>query len=350
MSIGPLKLLPVKVYAPGVFDLFHIGHLNFLRKAAACGDELIIGIQDDRSVERQKGLPPVIPLLERVELLSALRVATDVVSYIDVDQSKLLGTIKPNVFACADSYGHSEEQQKTLDYCISANIKVVRISYTTEISSTLIKSRIQHFWNINKRPAMLTSFGGEKTAIQKETQIELDFIRNNTVSSQTLLDLGCGDGRLCLELVNDFAKIIGVDFSIPMIEAARQVLSGLDKNHLTFELCDVVEYVPSHQFDIALLSGLVVYHDDDSLRKLVETLDKYIDDKLVIRSPVGLSKRMDIINQVSPNFEVPYTAYYRTIGELLRAFSKCWKMTEAIELYRHHEDTAIWGMIFERSI
>lgn len=340
--------MPLKVYAPGVFDLFHIGHLNFLRKAAALGDELIIGIQDDRSVERQKGSPPIIPLPERIEVLSALRIATDVVSYTDVNQSKLLANIKPNIFACADTYGHSEEQQSTLDYCAQAGIQVARIPYTNEISSTLIKSRIQQFWNA-KRPGMLTSFGGEKSAIQKETQAELDFIRKNTLNSYSLLDLGCGDGRLCLELINDFIEIIGVDFSEPMIATAREALMVLGCNKLKFELNDVVGYTPPHKFDVALLSGLIVYQDDDNLRKLVDNLNVHVRERLIVRNPIGLNKRVDVINQVSPNFDVPYTAYYRTIGELVRALAWRWRMVEAVELYRHHEDTAIWGMVFEKT-
>ena len=54
-------------YAPGVYDLFHVGHLNILRHAKANCDVLIAGVVSDEMCELAKGRAPVIPLAERLE-------------------------------------------------------------------------------------------------------------------------------------------------------------------------------------------------------------------------------------------------------------------------------------------
>jgi cytidyltransferase-like protein len=55
-----------RVYVPGVFDVFHIGHLNYLKSASENGDYLIVAVQDDREIMKQKGVAVVTPLPERV--------------------------------------------------------------------------------------------------------------------------------------------------------------------------------------------------------------------------------------------------------------------------------------------
>src|SRR4051794_22516081 len=65
-------------YAPGAYDLFHIGHLNILKHAAEQCDWLIAGVVSDEMLLRSKGRLPVIPLAERMEIVSSLRFVDDV--------------------------------------------------------------------------------------------------------------------------------------------------------------------------------------------------------------------------------------------------------------------------------
>lgn len=60
-------------YAAGAFDLFHIGHLNLLRHAREHCDELIAGVVSDEMLRQVKGVEPVIPALERAEIVRAIR-------------------------------------------------------------------------------------------------------------------------------------------------------------------------------------------------------------------------------------------------------------------------------------
>lgn len=60
-------------YAPGVYDMFHVGHLNIVRHAKSLCDYLIVGAVSDEMALQAKGRAPVVPLAERLEILSSIR-------------------------------------------------------------------------------------------------------------------------------------------------------------------------------------------------------------------------------------------------------------------------------------
>lgn len=67
-------------YASGAFDLFHVGHLRYLRAAAAQCQRLIVGVPTNEIVQANKGPPPVIPHAERMELVGALSCVAQVLA------------------------------------------------------------------------------------------------------------------------------------------------------------------------------------------------------------------------------------------------------------------------------
>src|SRR5436190_16715594 len=71
-SGGP-TMTRVVGYAPGAYDLFHIGHLNLLRHAAEHCDRLVAGVVSDEMLVRSKGRAPVIPMAERLEIVRSVR-------------------------------------------------------------------------------------------------------------------------------------------------------------------------------------------------------------------------------------------------------------------------------------
>ena len=60
-------------YTPGVFDLFHVGHLDVLRRAGELCDHLVVGVFADELAERLRGTRPVVPLIERMEIVGNVR-------------------------------------------------------------------------------------------------------------------------------------------------------------------------------------------------------------------------------------------------------------------------------------
>ncbi len=75
-------------YTSGVFDMFHVGHLNLLRRARNYCHRLVVGVGSDEYTEQLKGRPAVVPCDERIEIISALGIVDEVV--IDRSEDKTL--------------------------------------------------------------------------------------------------------------------------------------------------------------------------------------------------------------------------------------------------------------------
>src|SRR5699024_12770345 len=73
-------------YTTGVFDLFHIGHLNIIKKASENCDYLIVGVTTDEEVKRVKNKTPIIPFEERIEIVDSLKFVNQAVPEYNVDK------------------------------------------------------------------------------------------------------------------------------------------------------------------------------------------------------------------------------------------------------------------------
>ena len=81
-------------YTTGVFDMFHIGHLNILKKAKACCDYLIVGISTDELVEHDKNKRPIIPFKDRCEIVKAIRYVDEVDIRLSVPDMNVCRCVK----------------------------------------------------------------------------------------------------------------------------------------------------------------------------------------------------------------------------------------------------------------
>jgi len=92
-------------FANGCFDLLHVGHVRYLRAAAAEADRLIVAVNDDRSVAALKGPGrPILPASDRAELVAALRGVSYVVVFGDPNVERLLLLVKPDVHCKGTDY------------------------------------------------------------------------------------------------------------------------------------------------------------------------------------------------------------------------------------------------------
>ena len=97
-------------FANGHFDLLHVGHLRYLQGAAAEGDVLVVGLNGDASVEELKGAGrPVVPAIERAELLAALEPVDYVVIFDGSTPAPLLRDLRPDVHCKGTDYGTPEK-------------------------------------------------------------------------------------------------------------------------------------------------------------------------------------------------------------------------------------------------
>ena len=132
----------IVIYTTGVFDLLHIGHINILKRARALGDKLTVGVQDDDSVEEQKGERPILNCNERIAMLEALHFVDDTISYTNTDQLDMLELIQPNIMVQGSDWEESSDRTTIKKYLNDNNIELVQFSYTKILSTTEIKNRI----------------------------------------------------------------------------------------------------------------------------------------------------------------------------------------------------------------
>jgi glycerol-3-phosphate cytidylyltransferase len=135
-----------KVYTGGTFDLFHAGHVRFLRRCADIGS-VTVSVNTDNFVLRYKGRAPAINLEERIIVLEACRwVSQVVVNEGDEDSKAAIDKVNPDVIAVGSDWqskDYCRQMGFTSEWLEARNIALVYLPYTDGISSTLIKERMQ---------------------------------------------------------------------------------------------------------------------------------------------------------------------------------------------------------------
>jgi len=139
------------VYAAGVFDLLHIGHVRYLQKAKSMGDELIVGLLTDEGTARYKPYKPIIPYEQRYEVLMSLRCVDYIVRQYDTDPTStfmelaLAHKMIPDILVRGDDCVGVPPGSEWIE---AAGGVVVKISYTQEVSDSKIKQEIVKKWNM----------------------------------------------------------------------------------------------------------------------------------------------------------------------------------------------------------
>ena len=99
-------------YAAGAYDLFHIGHLNLLRHAKSACDYLIAGVVSDEMLEANKGITPVIPLAERLEIVGSVKYVDRAVAETVSDKLETWEKLRFNVFFKGDDWKGTEKGRR----------------------------------------------------------------------------------------------------------------------------------------------------------------------------------------------------------------------------------------------
>lgn len=126
-------------YAPGVFDLFHIGHLNLLRRAKEQCDYLIAGVVSDELAKRNKGSVPVVPLDERLEIVAAIRWVDEAVVEDVPHKLDMWERLRFDVIVKGDDWKGTDRGEKLETDFAKVGAEVAYVSYTQRTSSTTLR-------------------------------------------------------------------------------------------------------------------------------------------------------------------------------------------------------------------
>ena len=129
-------------YTTGVFDMFHIGHLNILQKAKEQCDYLIVGVSTDELVTREKNKTPVIPFSERFKIVEAIKYVDRVVPQYDKDKFSAWKKYKfDKMFVGSDWKGTPAWQQYEKQFS-EVSVEIIYLPHTDGISSTILREKI----------------------------------------------------------------------------------------------------------------------------------------------------------------------------------------------------------------
>lgn len=126
-------------YAPGAYDLFHIGHLNILKHAAEHCDRLIAGVVSDEMLLRAKGRAPVIPLAERMEIVGSLRFVDAVHAEVLPDKIDTWRQVGFDVIFKGDDWRGTLKGDKLERDFAEVGVRVKYFPYTMHTSSTILR-------------------------------------------------------------------------------------------------------------------------------------------------------------------------------------------------------------------
>ncbi|MDP9465774.1 MAG: adenylyltransferase/cytidyltransferase family protein [Actinomycetota bacterium] len=127
-------------YAPGAYDLFHVGHLNLLRRAWLRCDHLIAGVVSDEVALRQKGRLPVVPELERLAVVQAMDVVDDAVLELTTDKLLTWRSVRFDVVFKGDDWRGSPTWTALEERFARVGVRVEYLPYTEHTSTTKLRA------------------------------------------------------------------------------------------------------------------------------------------------------------------------------------------------------------------
>ena len=129
-------------YTAGTFDMFHVGHLNFLENAKKQCDYLIVGVNDDRLVKEYKHKDAIIPLIERKKIIEAIKYVDKAVVVESLDKMRYWENLHFNLLFIGSDWVGNPRWMKTQEEMSKIGVDVIFLPYTEDTSSTMLRSKL----------------------------------------------------------------------------------------------------------------------------------------------------------------------------------------------------------------
>lgn len=136
-------------YTTGVFDMFHVGHLNILKRAKEECEFLAVGVSTDELVKDYKGKTPIIPFDERIEIVRAIKYVDQVVPQTSMDKYAAWEKLRFDALFHGSDWKNSDMYNRIIEQFSNVGVDVVFLPHTEGISSTLL-AEVLHKLNEEK--------------------------------------------------------------------------------------------------------------------------------------------------------------------------------------------------------
>ena len=130
-------------YTAGVFDMFHIGHLNILKKAKEQCDFLIVAVSTDELCKEYKQKEPVITFLERKAIVESIRYVDSVVTQNDRDKYVAWEKYHFDILFVGDDWKGTPFFRELEEKFVKVGVKIIYLPYTNGTSSTILREKIK---------------------------------------------------------------------------------------------------------------------------------------------------------------------------------------------------------------
>jgi glycerol-3-phosphate cytidylyltransferase len=130
-------------YTTGVFDLFHVGHLNILRQAKEQCEHLVVGVSTDELVMSYKNKKPVISFLDRIAIVEGIKYVDEVVPQINRDKFSAWEHLQFDVMFVGDDWKGNALFDELEEHFDQVGVEIVYFPYTKGVSSTMVKEKIK---------------------------------------------------------------------------------------------------------------------------------------------------------------------------------------------------------------
>lgn len=267
-------------YLSGVFDLFHVGHLNIIQRAKGLCDYLIVGVSTDELCARYKGHKPTIPFEERTKIVSAIKYVDKVICQKTLDKTAIVQKYGIQKIFHGDDIQNRELYKRIEESVKEYGAEVLLLPYTANISSTDLNKKRQCN-NINYRSVN-----------------DMDFlIRTNCYQVANCIDFIVGVPKSGLLA----ATILATQLNIPML-SCEAILSkcSVNQNINDKSWKKKIHYEPNGQYRVLLIDDST--NEGTVIRKLKEEMLN-ANEKLVIQT-LAIYATTRAMNKVDLFFEL----------------------------------------------
>ncbi|MBT2657091.1 adenylyltransferase/cytidyltransferase family protein [Bacillus sp. ISL-18] len=129
-------------YTTGVFDMFHIGHLNLLKNAKLFCDQLIVGVSTDELVKQYKNKNTIIPFEERFSIVESINYVNKVVPQNTMEKLKAWETLHFDVMFVGDDWKGTRKWLKFEEQFKELGVEIIYLPYSKQTSSTMLRELI----------------------------------------------------------------------------------------------------------------------------------------------------------------------------------------------------------------
>ncbi len=132
-------------YTQGTYDMFHIGHLNLLKNAKKNCDFLIVGVNSDELVESYKNKKTIVPLEERIAIISELCCVDKAIRCDSLDKEQIAKEYNINKIFIGDDWKGNSRWEETKKNMEKIGVEVVFLPHTQGVSSTMLREKLSDY-------------------------------------------------------------------------------------------------------------------------------------------------------------------------------------------------------------